>query len=170
MMTEDAKVPKWHHNRTRSTTSDIDSEPKASPARPRLVKLQSKKRTEITSSDEATAAFVRRTLCAHHIRSGSAPDGGKGKTATPPLEELLPPLSSSNETDLQLYALIAIIIKDFVQAWYAKITPDQQFTDEVVQIIAHCTRGIEQRLRHVDLEVLILDELPSLIDAHVTGE
>ena len=54
--------------------------------------------------------------------------------------------------------------------WYAKITPDQTFVEEVVKIIAHCTRGLEQRLRKIDLEALIFDELPELLDAHVKGE
>lgn len=72
--------------------------------------------------------------------------------------------------DLQLYAFIAIIIREFVYTWYAKITPDQTFVEEAVKIIAHCTRGLEQRLRKVDLEALIFDELPELLDTHVRGE
>lgn len=113
---------------------------------------------------------MRRILCSgHQLRSG--PAAGEGARSTPqPLDEILPPLTSSNDIDLQLYALIAIIIKDFVQTWYTKITPDPDFTDEVVQIIAHCTRGLEQRIRQIDLEALIFDELPELIDAHVTGK
>lgn len=71
--------------------------------------------------------------------------------------------------DLQLYAYISVIIRDFVQTWYGKITPDQTFVEEIVRIIAHCTRALEQRLRKVDLESLILDELPELLEAHVQG-
>lgn len=169
-MTEDTKVPKWHHNRSKSTASEAPSESKDSPSRPRLARTQSKKKAGLLTPDELTAAFVKRTLCGHQIRSGATAEGGKAKTTSPYLDGLLPPLTTSNEIDLQLYALIAIIIKDFVQTWYSKITPDQQFTDEVIQIIAHCTRAFEQRLRHVDLESLILDELPALIDSHVTGQ
>lgn len=71
--------------------------------------------------------------------------------------------------DLQLYAIISIIIREFVQAWYNKVTPDQLFVEEVVKIIAHCTRALEQRLRNVDLESLLLDELPDLLDVHIQG-
>lgn len=71
--------------------------------------------------------------------------------------------------DLQLYALIAIILREFVQNWYAKITPDETFVAEIVQIVAHLTRALEQRLRKVDLESLLFDELPDLLDKHVTG-
>jgi hypothetical protein len=79
-------------------------------------------------------------------------------------------LTSSNEVDLQLYAFVAIVIRDYVHAWYAKITPDQEFVDEVIQIIAHCTRAIEERLKKVDIELLLLDEIPALFEAHVLGK
>ncbi|RYP02632.1 hypothetical protein DL765_010714 [Monosporascus sp. GIB2] len=113
-------------------------------------------------SDRATAALIRRTLCARQL--GSA-DRDRGTPA--PIEDLLPPLTSRNDVDLQLYALISIVIRDFVQTWYAKITPDETFVAEVIQITAHCTRALEQRLRKVDLESLLFDELPELLDAHI---
>ncbi|KAI1106315.1 PXA domain-containing protein [Jackrogersella minutella] len=111
-------------------------------------------------SDKATAAFIRRVLCAQHLAD-------RGRNTPAPIQDLLPPLTSRNDVDLQLYALIAIIIKEFVQNWYARITPDETFVAEIVQIIAHCTRALEQRLRKVDLESLLFDELPELLDAHI---
>lgn len=110
-------------------------------------------------SEQATISYIRRTLCSQL--------GDKGRSTPAPIDELLPPLTSSNEVDVQLYALIAIIIREFVQTWYTKITPDQVFVEEVVLIIAHCTRALEQRLREVDLESLLFDELPDLLDVHV---
>ena len=71
--------------------------------------------------------------------------------------------------DLQLYAIIAVVVKDLVYSWYGKITPDQGFVEEVVRIVAHCTRALESRLRTVDLETLIFDEIPELIEGHVYG-
>ncbi|CRK47475.1 hypothetical protein BN1723_007572 [Verticillium longisporum] len=111
-------------------------------------------------SDDATAAFVRRVLCPQHQAGNGTP---------PPLEDLLPPLTSRNDVDLQLYALLAVILRDFVHAWYSKITSDETFVAEILQIIAHCTRALEQRLRKVDLENLLLDELPDLLDNHITA-
>ncbi|KAK7908296.1 hypothetical protein PG985_015599 [Apiospora marii] len=111
-------------------------------------------------SDKATIALIRRVLCAQKAAD-------RGGNAPAPIEELLPPLTSRNDVDLQLYAFISIIIRDYVQTWYTKITPDETFVAEIVQIIAHCTRSLEQRLREVDLESLLLDELPELLDAHV---
>ncbi|KAK1983712.1 PXA domain-containing protein [Colletotrichum cereale] len=111
-------------------------------------------------SDKATAAFIRRVLCSKHLAE-------RGRATPAPIEELLPPLTSRNDVDLQLYALIAVILREYVQVWYNRITPDETFVDEVVQIIAHCTRTLEQRLRKVDLESLLFDELPDLLDRHI---
>ena len=86
------------------------------------------------------------------------------------VEDNLPPLTSSNEVDLQLYAILAVVFKEFVFTWYSKITPDHAFVEEVVHIIAHSTRALEQRIRNVDLEALLLDELPDLVDSHIKGE
>ena len=110
-------------------------------------------------SDRATAALIRRVLVPHT----------HGATDAKPIDELLPPLTSSNDVDLQLYAIIAIIIKEFVLSWYGKITQDQGFVEEVVRIIAHCTRALEQRIRVVDLESLLLDEIPEFVESHVKG-
>ncbi|KAG9239231.1 PXA domain-containing protein [Amylocarpus encephaloides] len=110
-------------------------------------------------SDRSTLLLIRRTLCSHL--------GDKGRGTPAPIDEILPPLTSSNEVDLQLYAFIAIIIREFVHTWYSKITPDPVFVEEVVKIIAHCTRALEQRLRNVDVESLLFDELPDLLDVHL---
>ncbi|KAL8736874.1 MAG: hypothetical protein Q9181_002240 [Wetmoreana brouardii] len=108
--------------------------------------------------DRATATLIRRALCFQQTT---------GANDLRSIEELLPPLTSSNEVDSQLYAIIAIVVKELVLSWYGKITPDQTFVEEVVRIIAHCTRALEGRLRKVDLEVLLFDEIAELIETHV---
>ncbi|KAI9785162.1 MAG: hypothetical protein M1839_000800 [Geoglossum umbratile] len=117
------------------------------------------------ASDKAIASLIRRTLCSHlpHVSDE------KGRPSTRPIDEILPPLTSSNDVDLQLYGFIAIIMREFVYAWYGKITPDHLFVDEIIQIVAHCTRALEQRLRKVDLESLFLDEIPELVEAHIVA-
>lgn len=114
-------------------------------------------------SDKATAQLIRRVLCPQQA-------GDRGRATPAPVHDLLPPLTSRNDVDLQLYAIIAIILRDFVQAWYNKITPDETFVAEIVHIIAHCTRALEQRLRKIDVESLLLDELPDLLDNHIQGQ
>ncbi|PHH75626.1 hypothetical protein CDD83_4383 [Cordyceps sp. RAO-2017] len=113
-------------------------------------------------SDRATEALVRRTLC-------PGPSRDKARDAQPPIEELLPPLTSRNDVDLELYALLAIILREFVQGWYGNLTTDESFVAEIVHVIAHCSRALEQRLRKVDLESLLLDELPEVLDQHVSA-
>ena len=111
-------------------------------------------------SDRAIVAFVKRILYSH---------GHGGAADNRLIDELLPSLTSSNEIDLELYAIIAIIVKELIYSWYGKITPDQGFVEEIVKIIAHCTRALEGRLRAVDLEGLMFDEIPELIENHVNG-
>jgi hypothetical protein len=149
-------------------TSNLSSQSASASARkevssPKSPVLQSQKRPLPTDpiSERATLFLIRRTLCSQL--------GEKGRSTPAPIDELLPPLTSSNDVDVQLYAFIAIIIREFVQTWYTKITPDHVFVEEVVKIIAHCTRALEQRLRKVDLESLLFDELPDLLDVHVKG-
>ncbi len=109
-------------------------------------------------SDKATAALIGRVLCPQ--------SHGQHR----PINELLPPLTSSNDVDLQLYAIIAVVVKDLVQSWYGKITPDQSFVEEVVRIVAHCTTQLESRLRTVDLEALVFDEIPEIVESHINGQ
>ncbi|OAA57851.1 Phox-associated domain protein [Niveomyces insectorum RCEF 264] len=144
-------------------------------------------------SDKATILLIRRTLCpqdgpvagagvgsAAGVTTNTNPGTGDSAasfaagttgttTTTTPIEDLLPPLTSRNDVDLQLYALLAVVVREFVQTWYSKISPDEQFVAEIVQIVAHCTRTLEQRLRKVDLESLLFDELPTLLDNHHTA-
>lgn len=130
---------------------------------------QPSKQRRDTQTHEATIAYIKKILCSRPPTADTDSETPTRSVEDASLEELLPPLTSSNEVDVQLYALIAVILSNFVQTWYNRITPDQQFVGEIVQIIAHCTRGIEQRLRKVDLEGLLLDEVPGLVAAHVRG-
>ena len=152
------KAPATSNISSQSATANRDAVPRAETPASR----QNPRTPAINAlSDQTTLFLIRRTLCSQL--------GEKGRTTPAPIDEILPPLTSSNEVDLQLYAFIAIIIREFVQTWYSKITPDQVFVEEVVKIIAHCTRALEQRLRNVDLECLLFDELPELLDVHVHG-
>ncbi|KAI4165331.1 MAG: hypothetical protein LQ342_001199 [Letrouitia transgressa] len=117
-----------------------------------------RKSPTLDSSDRAATSLIRRVLCPHtHPSSGDAR----------PLDELLPPLTSRNDVDLQIYAIIAIVVKELLYSWYGKVTADQEFVEEIISIIAHCTRALESRLRAIDLESLVLDEIAELVENHV---
>ncbi|KAF7630340.1 PXA domain-containing protein [Aspergillus flavus] len=147
-------------SRSKSTASANVRPSSRASHRPRLHKASSRDTQTDATGDKATTALIRRVLC-----SQAGNFGGASTSQSP--EELLPPLTSSNEVDRQLYALIAIIIKEFVFSWYSKITSDQILVHEVIQVIAHCTRAVEQRLRDTDVSQLLLDEIPTLIEAHI---
>ena len=153
---------------TSSSTTSLDALGIATPtqaSRPSSRSRQTPNSQVVTTandvSDKATAALIRRVLVPYGGHGGA--DDAKS------IDELLPPLTSSNEIDLQLYAIIAIVIKEFVISWYGKITPDHGFVEEVVRIIAHCTRALEQRARSLDVKSLVLDEIPQLIESHLRG-
>lgn len=120
--------------------------------------------------ETASNAFLTETATLILIRRVLVADGTESRASPQPIEAILPPLTSSNDVDVQLYAIIAVVIKDFVNTWYTKITPDHTFVGEVIQIIAHCSRAIEQRFRRIDVIELALDEIPGLVQQHVKGE
>ena len=120
----------------------------------------------------ATFALVQRILAPDHGIKSENPNPNLNQNQIVPttIEQILPPLTSSNDVDLQLYAILAIVVKDFVNTWYSKITPDQSFIEEIIHIFAHCSRALEQRLRRVDITSLLLDEIPLLLSTHIDGQ
>jgi hypothetical protein len=154
--------PTTSSSRSTALPSPTTLQPPSRPSsRLRTQRAYSKDDPDATS-EKATTALIRRVLCPQ--------TSSYGATSSQPPEELLPPLTSSNDVDRQLYALLAIIIKEFVYSWYSKITTDQALVNEVLQVIAHCTRALEQRLRQIDVAQLALDEIPGLVEAHVHCE
>ncbi|KAI5304329.1 hypothetical protein KEM56_006621 [Ascosphaera pollenicola] len=149
-----SKVHAQGHNRSRSSSSRVHRYDKSGSG---SVLLDA-------TTDRATVAMIYRVLCSHSQVNAFI----SGVNCPPkPLEQLLPPLTSSNKVDLQLYALLAIIVKEYINSWYTKITPDHTLIDEIVKLFAHCTRAIEQRLRRVDIDALLLDALPARVESHI---
>ncbi|KHN99549.1 PXA domain protein [Metarhizium album ARSEF 1941] len=160
-MTTTSAIPEPSHVRTgASRHRHSASNAAAGAAAPATRRLNRASATD-PLSDRATRALIRKVLLPQE-------SGDKGRDPQTPIEELLPPLTSRNDVDLQLYAFLAIILRDFVQSWYSKITPDETFVAEIIHVIAHCTRALEQRLRKLDLESLLLHEIPGILNKHIT--
>ncbi|PHH54214.1 hypothetical protein CFIMG_003037RAa [Ceratocystis fimbriata CBS 114723] len=153
-----------HHNplsaRTRLPGGPMTAN-KTPPTQSSTTALSSSRRTARPVDplgERATAQLIRRVLL---------PQQHSDQLTAAALQGQLPPLTSSNEVDFEIYALIAIVLRDFVQTWYSKITPDDAFVAELVNIMAHISRAMEQRVRKVDLESLFLDEIPYLLEQHI---
>lgn len=116
------------------------------------------------ASEQATISLIRRVLIPHQSTSAVAANDVTS------LAGELPPLTSSNAIDLQLYAILAVVVKEFINVWYSKITPDHGFVEETIHIVAHCSRAIEQRMRKLDAVTILLDGIPSLITDHIQGD
>ena len=119
-------------------------------------------------TDAETLQFIKKTLTGLPSSTGGTEERNPELDSTPG-DEFLPPLTSSDEVDIQLYAIIAAVLSQFVQSWYNRFTSDDQFAEDMLHIIAHCTRGLESRLRRIDLEGLLLGELPGVMITHING-
>ncbi|KAL0632054.1 hypothetical protein Q9L58_009085 [Maublancomyces gigas] len=129
--------------------------PAASPSPPRVVTPPPSTLTAAAGTvDKPTLALIRRVLCSH------APP-------STPLEELLPPLTGSPEIDLQVWALLALVVRDFVASWYGTLTNDTELVTEVVRIVGVVVGGVAARVGKIDLSVLLLDELPAVLENHI---
>lgn len=66
--------------------------------------------------------------------------------------------------------LIALICREYIQSWYSRISPDRDrhLIQQVAAILIHLIQALEVRLAHVDFVELVLLDLPSLLDRHVT--
>ncbi|EPS27823.1 hypothetical protein PDE_02767 [Penicillium oxalicum 114-2] len=157
--------------KTGPTTSSTQPGTLLSPGQPPLIRPSSRLRVQRASSREETYDSASEKATLDLIRRVLYPQtsSGHGASSPQPAEELLPPLTSSNDVDHQLYAILAVIMKDFVYSWYSKITPDQALVNEVLQVVAHCTRALEQRIRRIDITQLILDEIPALVETHISS-
>lgn len=79
----------------------------------------------------------------------------------------LPALTSSDDVNIEIYALFGLICRQFIQAWYYKIVDDPAFIYDISSVLAHVTRQLEERVSQIDMFGFLLDELPMILDAHI---
>lgn len=151
------------YNRTKSTVASTGPNTAATSQSP-SDSHSSAEHPRTEDEQRRTAGFVHQVLCQQKD------DHQAEDHLNPSQRQVLPSLTSSNDVDLQLYAFIAMIINDNVSPWYSKITADPAFVEEIVHVIAHCTRGIEERLRKVDLVEILFNDVADLVLAHLEGK
>ena len=82
--------------------------------------------------------------------------------------EVLPELTGSKRVDLELYALIGLLFRNFVNRWYTSLTDDDtDFVKELIKVISQVARDLEQRVLQVDLLQLVFDDIPVVLDEHL---
>ncbi|KAH3675889.1 hypothetical protein WICMUC_002459 [Wickerhamomyces mucosus] len=81
--------------------------------------------------------------------------------------DILPSLTSSNKIDLYLYPFLGLLIRNFINRWYERITDDQEFVNELITTVSSITRKLETKLKKVDLIELLLDDLPLIFEEHL---
>ncbi|KAH8153272.1 uncharacterized protein LAJ45_02859 [Morchella importuna] len=68
----------------------------------------------------------------------------------------------------RLYALLAILCRDYIDTWYTPISSDRDLIAELITVVAAVVREIERRIHNIDIPLLLLDDLPALITRHIT--
>lgn len=79
----------------------------------------------------------------------------------------LPTLSSSDEVNIEIYALFGLICRQFIQAWYYKIIDDPAFIYDISSVLAHVVKQLEERLGTIDMFGFLLDEIPMILEEHI---
>ncbi|KAH0838606.1 hypothetical protein J3R83DRAFT_6928 [Lanmaoa asiatica] len=83
----------------------------------------------------------------------------------------LPPLFLSPacppELNDEVYDLIALALRAFVNTWWTKLTRyDKEFLPQITSIVTHVVHSLEQRLLDADLSLLVFGDIPTLITQH----
>jgi PXA domain len=88
---------------------------------------------------------------------------------TSPIPPLLHTSSTYPALDAELYDLIALALRAYVNPWWTRITRyDKQLLIELTRILSSVLRALEARLLTADLSPLVYHDLPFLITQHCT--
>ena len=84
-----------------------------------------------------------------------------------PLPPLLMSPSANPELNDELYDLIAIALRAYVNPWWTKLTRyDKEFLPQVTHVLTAVLRVLEARLVSTDLSPLVFRDLPALLNQH----
>ncbi|KAJ1823636.1 hypothetical protein GGH91_001552 [Coemansia sp. RSA 2671] len=76
-------------------------------------------------------------------------------------------VTTSAKVNQAVSRLVALIMRDFVQEWYEKVTDDQEFIGEVSAQLMLVINEVEKRCRQVDWVQFILFEVPDIVHLHI---
>ncbi|KAJ2724430.1 hypothetical protein GGI07_001942 [Coemansia sp. Benny D115] len=78
-----------------------------------------------------------------------------------------PFITTSVKVNESVARLVSLIMRDFIQEWYEKVTDDKEFLSEVTTQLVFVANEIERRCRKVDWVQFFLFEAPDIIHLHV---
>ncbi|KAJ2396357.1 hypothetical protein GGI23_003949 [Coemansia sp. RSA 2559] len=97
----------------------------------------------------------------------SQPSQAAAYRAASRLNAKRPFVTASVHVNASVSRLVSLILRDFVEEWYAKVTDDKEFLGEVSAQVLQLTNELERRCRRVDWVRFVLFELPEIIHLHV---
>lgn len=129
-------------------------------------KERSRKSARVDSHIES----LRHVVAVFGQRHGHSPSINRYDDLPAILYQTVPVISGSFEVDLEGYDLLATIFELCIHSWYDKITADTSFTKDTIELTAASLKSLKNRLLLVDIQSLLLDELPALILDHLQGQ
>ncbi|KAJ1722903.1 hypothetical protein LPJ53_002733 [Coemansia erecta] len=76
-------------------------------------------------------------------------------------------VNTSTKVNAAVARLVSLIMRDFIQEWYEKITDDKEFLGEVNTQLMLVVNEIEARCRKVDWVQFLLFEVPDILHLHI---
>lgn len=120
------------------------------PTAPSITSASSK----LTTQGHSTASLTKRLLFPHLDHSAPIPHLLQSSTVYPAL-------------DAELYDLIALALRAYINPWWTKISRyDKQLLVEITRTLSSVFRVLEARLLAADLSPLIYHHLPVLLKQH----
>ncbi|KAK9759506.1 hypothetical protein K7432_017446 [Basidiobolus ranarum] len=81
-------------------------------------------------------------------------------------QNLLHLTKTSRQVDVELYNLLALLLRDFVLTWYDSISQDPEFLLEIVYTFSNITQEIEKRCTKIDWTKLIVYNFANILKRH----
>ncbi|KAJ2335960.1 hypothetical protein GGI00_001087, partial [Coemansia sp. RSA 2681] len=76
-------------------------------------------------------------------------------------------VTTSTKVNQSVSRLVSLIMRDFVQEWYEKVTDDREFLGEISMQLMLVVNEMEKRCRQIDWVQFILFEVPDIVHLHI---
>lgn len=80
---------------------------------------------------------------------------------------VLPEVTGNLRADAEVYALVGLVVRQFVDSWHGKITEEREFLVQVAIAIGQVAQGLAKRCEKLEMDEVLLDGIPSVILTHI---